>query len=324
VKSEPTFRAVVFGDPHLALPAPASRDPATFQAETESLFEQVAEIARLSKADAVACPGDWFHLKGSTTHETVRWAMDLLRPIVKRYGPVLTVAGNHDMIGNNQDDSTQRQPIAVLEAAGLIHRVDLKAAEYEVGGQKFLVTGMSYPWKLFPKVRLPYLHLLHYDPDSDGYASAARAVRDDDERGSPWCAVNGHLHAPTDLNMDALDNGADHAFVPLGTLTRVSRPEADWVPRLAVVRLTKTSASYRFVSLRPTVPGLEGYTRDEAADTNVADCASLRQFAEYLSREGDKGDDPMRTLDQYLKDHPEGRTREGIDRARELLKECAT
>lgn len=308
--SKATFRALGFGDPHLNLPSPGTRDPMTYRAETESLFEQIFQYADLAKAHAVFCPGDWFHLKASTSYETVRWVMDLLKPIVDKYGPILTIPGNHDMVGANVNEASTRQPISILEAAGLLHRVDLSPYTVKRDGTVFTVLGLPYPRSSGGGFATPgpSLCLMHADVMSDVDANRllvpTYATPD-------YVIVNGHIHTPdygivrSELN-DAVKL-ASRLFVPLGTLSRVSRAEANWVPRCVVVTLTPNGNHARFLDLSLKSPGLSAFVAD-AITTNTGLTTSLQDFAKYLASHSSDVADPEKMLREFCFD-ADGRSR---------------
>lgn len=306
------FRALGFGDPHLALPAPGTRDPATFRMETEELFEQILQNADLAKAHVVFCPGDWFHLKASTSYETVRWTMSLLRPIVDKYGPVLTVPGNHDMVGSNANEASTRQPISILEAAGLIRRVDVMNP-YKVvkDGVEFVVGGLAYPHTSvrYDNVRGPMLQLVHADVMDQ--TQAERVIGASYTGAQVFATVNGHIHTPpfdvVRSEMNPAVKFSPRLFVALGTLTRVSRAEADWVPRCVVVTLTQLGCQAKFLELSPRCPGLPAFVAD-ATPVGAASASSLQDFAKYLATHSTDVADPEKMLREFCFD-ADGRSR---------------
>lgn len=269
------YRVLVFGDPHFALPAPASRDPATWTTEVESLCEQILAMARLGRVDRVACVADWFHSKGDTSHECVRWAMGLLRPIVETCGPILTIAGNHDMVGNNVNDSHIRQPISVLAAAGLVQRVDEEPFFAKKGQQSFAVLGLSYgrkqtwPGDPFPKYKdLPQFWLTHEDVTGPEQIMLGGP-------GGPRAIVNGHIHCPEEPRV--LTGAADEntiKFLNIGVLNRVSIAEADWVPRVALVTLRSCAVTIKTAPLELVAPGRRAFV-DGAEDPRSTDPETL-------------------------------------------------
>lgn len=323
------FRAFGFGDPHLALPGPGTRDRRTFQSETEDLFDQILANATLAKAHAVFCTGDWFHLKAATSFETVRWTMALLRPLVDKFGPIKTVAGNHDMVGNNLADAAIRQPISILEAAGLIERVDLKPYIFTREGQSFAICGTAYPNianGLAPIVGggdVPSLRIMHGDVQTEGVAEQTM-------RGPsnvPACLVNGHIHTPTfDIVRSELNDKVKYAnrlFAPLGTLTRVSRAEADWTPRGVIVTLTTSGVRAVFTDLSPMFPGASAFEDVSLEPHMTASAESLQDFARYLASHASETTNPAKMLLDYCFDD-DGRCRHpaGVyERAKRFLDE---
>lgn len=305
-RTDPKFKVLVFGDPHFALPAPSTRDPVTWQEEVEGLMRQVFDHAKTFEVDAIACPGDWFHLKASTSHECVRWVVDMLKPIVERFGPIITVPGNHDMVGNNVNDSAFRQPIAVLEAAGMIHRADLSRCEYEKHGQKFHIDGDAYPAVTVEQTPLtaPTLHLLHLEAMNESAvpSNLTNTMGRTNKPHTPCVMLNGHIHnpGPREGHAPEKDWRGGRRFVNIGVLNRVAINEAEWVPKVAIVILTPEASKIRLVELDPMVPGKAAFVVPrELGDTSSAE--SLRKLTEYLATANDKPMNVAAMLDDFAK-----------------------
>lgn len=283
------FRVMVVGDPHCAVDPPGSVNPVGYRDEYEGLWSQVLDQARSFRAHRVACTGDWFHRKGNTNHGDVRWMMRLLRPIVAEFGPVDTVAGNHDMQGHNVADSLERQPVAVLEAAGLVRRVDQSPYRIKVDAEWYGVCGSSYRG-LAPGTLQPCASL---GPAADGEPVASKLTgvfmlshedvelpRDESRVGramhqlkrvgyvpqpkfkpkpkpvlkdftaSSFVVCNGHIHNNLGELRCESRGGDQRVFVNVGCLNRTSSLEASCVPTLAAVMLGRGSVRVIRVPLR--------------------------------------------------------------------------
>ena len=122
MKPKQAITGIVFGDVHWTDTPPMSRS-ANYLADLSSILEQIGAIARTMKVDFVACTGDWFHSKGNTSNRAVCRLIECLQTNFDR--PILTIPGNHDMIGDNVDSIKDGQPFHLLELAGVVRRVDV-------------------------------------------------------------------------------------------------------------------------------------------------------------------------------------------------------
>lgn len=305
------LRGVVFGDVHASRVAPAGwRSDEDWRRETESLFRQVGELCALYRPHFVACPGDWFHRKGLTGHEDVRWLIELLRPLADRYGPVLTVAGNHDMVGNNIRDSIDRQPIAVLEAAGMIRRVDLvdrgddQGKIIPVGRERYIVIGISYGGAI--PLNLKHLKLqvqkhkaagavviLHHELLTE-QAAAATGVVSFLKNDAAVAVLNGHIHDSTVLLHSHFTGCRPEAYAATGCLMRTSVAERDVPVGITTVSMTPGKVRLKRIPLN-VAPADEAFPR--AAPGVAAVNEDLDNFAAYL---GDRVDAPEEVLTDVL------------------------
>ncbi len=283
------LRVVVFGDPHLTLEPPGNRDPATWVAEVEHLFKQVYEVAEQCRADRVACTGDWFHSKGRTSFATLVWAMRLIEPIVKRFGPIITAIGNHDIIGNNVT-SVVSQPLGVLMRAGLV----TAESQQHVSPVHY---GNDYATRVRRSKFVKTLYITHGD-DLEQPATTGDVV------------INGHIHAPPK------DGTTSYSAFNLGCLNRVSITEAAWEPRVAVVTIREALPSVTFVTLPLLAVGDSAFVVDRLAPT---DSTTANEFAQSLI-DDNAAIDPVMMLRRYA-EQTSGTTREGVALAVRLIEE---
>jgi exonuclease SbcD len=114
-----------------------------YSAEVWSNLEQIGELARKHEVDAVLDGGDYFHVKASTrnSHALVAQTAEVH---AEYRCPTWLVPGNHDIAYNNLDTLDQQQPLRVLFATKVFHR--LGEETFERDGLKVRVVGM--PFKL--------------------------------------------------------------------------------------------------------------------------------------------------------------------------------
>jgi DNA repair exonuclease SbcCD nuclease subunit len=129
-------------DVHLADQPPQSRTDNWAETLLGKL-EQVGEVAKRVKAQAVLDGGDFFHIKspGRNTHALVR-QVALLH---KGYScPVYGNVGNHDVKWGNKD-YLEESPLGVLFDSGVFHRLyDEHEAVFTSKGVTVRVVGIPY------------------------------------------------------------------------------------------------------------------------------------------------------------------------------------
>jgi len=104
----------------------ADKNPVSWKAsypdEICSNLEQIGELAAKHNAAAVLDGGDFFHVKASTrnSHGLVAKTADIHAGYPC---PTWIVPGNHDIAYNNLDTLDRQQPLRVLFASGVFHRL---------------------------------------------------------------------------------------------------------------------------------------------------------------------------------------------------------
>lgn len=134
-------RYVLVNDPHLSDQPPSSCTPG-YQDDMFDLLGHVGAHAAAIHAAAVVFSGDIFHIKtpNRTSHRSVIRLIDTLR----RYPcPTLIVPGNHDLLHDRLDSLDETQPLGVVFASGVAHRLDRWSA-FDAGIIAHPVYGV--PW----------------------------------------------------------------------------------------------------------------------------------------------------------------------------------
>lgn len=130
---------LLYSDPHICDRAPSSCQD-TYTDDLFGLLYQTVKVARERKVAAVACAGDFFHIKtpSRTSHELVNRAIDLIHAYPC---PVYIVPGNHD-IRHDRLESLDSQPLGTLYRRGA--RRLQGWADDETGVLEFPLFGV--PW----------------------------------------------------------------------------------------------------------------------------------------------------------------------------------
>lgn len=303
------LRGLVFGDLHWTIEPPSCRTD-RYVSELEDYLKQIHDLAKTARPDFIACTGDWFHRKGLASNaDVIRLIKKGIGPIVEDFGAILSIAGNHDMTGDNVRLSSSHQPIGVLEAAGYIHRVDIQPMTYERDGVSFHVTGVSYTGgsprvvsHLFhnsisrllplpypkgasdPVVVLTHQDLLPEDSLWQRWEGELRQGKMSNRWASPLVVLNGHLHS----NRGRKDWSRTFSVCNVGSLARTSITERDIDIDSTLVTLTATSYAVRSLGL-VSLPPRETFVDRE--DAELDDNADLDRFIASLAESGDQTPD---------------------------------
>jgi DNA repair protein SbcD/Mre11 len=122
----------------------SDKNPASWKgdylAEIWSNLDQIGELARKHEATAVLDGGDYFHVKAATrnSHALVVRSAEIQAAYPC---PTYHVEGNHDIAYNNIE-TVEKQPIGVLYASGVFHR--LREEVFEEGELCVRVVGVPF------------------------------------------------------------------------------------------------------------------------------------------------------------------------------------
>ncbi len=136
-------------DVHVADKSPLSWK-GDYPAEIWSSLEQIGELARKHKCEAVLDGGDYFHVKAPTrnSHSIVAKSATIHAAYPC---PTWGIEGNHDIKHNNLD-TLWEQPLGVLFEAGAIQQ--LRDQTFEKNGLKVRVVGVPYsPFRTLEELR---------------------------------------------------------------------------------------------------------------------------------------------------------------------------
>lgn len=274
------IRLVYRSDVHLAVQAPQSRTD-DWAATVLNKLDQVGEIAREVKAQAILDGGDFFHIKmpSRTTHELVRQVAAAHAGYVPVYGNI----GNHDCKYGDYAFLSE-SPLGVLFDTGVFKRCyDQHEAVFVQDGMKVRVVGIPYHGKKYDLNRLTTItkgdedflvvmaHLLASQEGGEMFGAEDIIPYADLANLDPdvWCF--GHWHK----NQGVVRVG-NKTIVNIGSLTRgaLSEDEVNRVPECAVLSFEvgeEVQVDRRPLKVQPAaeVFDLVGRTRQEARAMTV-------------------------------------------------------
>ena len=273
------IRLVYRSDVHMAVQAPQSRTD-DWAATVFGKLDQVGEIAREVKAQAILDGGDFFHIKmpSRTTHELVRQIAAAHAGYVPVYGNI----GNHDC---KYGDYTflNESPLGVLFDTGVFKRCyDQHEAVFEQGGVKVRVVGLPYHGKKYDRNRLTSIvkgdedhlvvmaHLLASPGGGEMFGAEDIIPYADLVNLDPDVWLFGHWH-----KNQGVVRRAGKTIVNIGSLTRgaLTEDEVARIPECVVLSFEKDRirVDQRPLKVQPAaeVFDLIGRTRQEARAMTV-------------------------------------------------------
>ena len=293
-------------DVHLADTPPQSRTDNW----TETLLgklQQVGDIAKKTKANAVIDGGDLFHLKSPSrnSHEMV----GRVASVHEAYPcPTYGCVGNHDVKYGNLENLDE-SPLGVLFSAGSIRRLyNQHEAVFKGGGIKVRVVGIPYHGTNYDMERFQQIqrgdedylvavaHVLASPGGGSMFEGEDIVSYNEIQNTAPdvWCF--GHWHKSQ--GVDVL--GTTH-FVNLGSLSRgaLNQDDVNRTPSCAVMHFTKEGINIIPTPLKvepaSEVFNIERKMRAEAKEINMeAFVDSLKDT--LITREGDSLMEQVREL----------------------------
>ena len=137
-------RLLTILDPHVCPVGPESRLDDYWDSCKKS-FAQILGFSIKNKVSAVVVGGDMFHRKSPAKNPVwfLRELIRVLREFEDNGIPVIGIAGNHDLVWGSIT-SLERQPIGILQAAGVYHLLDEDPVVLKGNGFEVRVVGRSY------------------------------------------------------------------------------------------------------------------------------------------------------------------------------------
>jgi len=291
---------VSYSDPHNSPTSPES-----YKIDYTELIAQTIRsmqiFAEKIEADAILCPGDYFHRKKAQNNPH-HFVADHVRLLKETNIPTLGIAGNHDVKWGSADRGLRGQPLDVLIAAGVYHDVEadpywietwgvtvkIGGAHYEHGladtaravekeGADYLVT-LGHFW--FGKVTGEMFGEPMYGPDVLGKTET-----------DIW--VIGHHHE--DQGIQKVDG---KTYVVPGALTRTGAHPHDQARRPAGARIEIEKGCVSTTVVRPKFPTAEESLDLERAQKLKEEREELDQFTQALREDFESGqENPLEVLD---------------------------
>jgi DNA repair exonuclease SbcCD nuclease subunit len=286
----------------------SDRSPASwkgdYQAEVWDCLDQIGELARKYKADGVLDGGDYFHVKAATrnSHGIVAQTAEVHRGYPC---PTYHTPGNHDIAYNNLD-TTGKQPLGVLYAAGVFHQ--LGEHVFEGGGLRVRLVGVPYN----PKRTLEELRQLKKEPGEvmialvHALAAEKPPAHVEDFYGDPvfrygdlvydggpdiWCF--GHWH-----KAQGVVELQGRYFVNPGAVSRgaLVRENLERVPQVALIEVTDKGVTVGTIPL--TVPPAADVFDLERKERRETESQVIEGFIEHLQEGVDA--DPAASVEDNI------------------------
>lgn len=292
-------------DVHVADKSPASWK-GDYASEIWSNLEQIGDLARKYGATAVLDGGDYFHVKASTrnSHAIVAKSAEIQAAYPC---PTFITPGNHDIAYNNLDTLDQQQPLRVLFASQVFHRLGATTfRDDEVG----VVRVVGFPYD--PRRSLDDLRLLQKEGEDrliaivHALAGESPPPEAEDFMGEPvfrygdlvtengpdvW--MFGHWHK--DQGSVLLDG---KHFVNPGSVSRgaLVRENLTRTPQVALIELTSSGISVGMIPLQ-VAPASEVFDI-ERKERQEREGEAITQFVEKLRQ--DVAVDSMADIDTSI------------------------
>lgn len=281
---------LAFGDLHYATEPPEARTP-TYRNELDAMLDEVVEFSKRFAVNAIVQAGDHFHRKGRTSHADVMALIGKYQAI-QRVAPLLSIAGNHDMVGHNHASVYESQPLGVVLKSGACSLVDGDIAYVRASDLRVGVFGINYTPSPTPASIAATIAkitdartmdaacvVLHHDIIGADrrrmYLAAIRKVT-----GVPTLVLNGHIHEPT----DSIASG-DSAIINLGSIARTSIAERNNQPSAILATFAKDKPVR--VTIMPFSGGLTiADAFDQTAINAPPTSTDLDTFVELVGSEG--------------------------------------
>lgn len=275
----------------------SDRSPVSWKGDyTEEIWsdlQQIGELAKKHRVDAVIDGGDYFHVKAPTRNS--HYLNEKTARIHKEYPcPVFCVEGNHDLAYNNLE-SLSRQPLGVLYASGVFHRL----REEVFGDRDLRVRIVGVPYN--PNLTLGELLSIQKKEGDTHLIAVVHALASKDppsavgdfwnepvfsygslvSSNGPTCWCFGHWHKDQGIELV----GGKY-FVNQGSVSRGSlvRDNLDRVPKVALLEFEGDQINITSIPLS-VAPASEVFDLDRKA-TQEKERHDIDQFVLRLVSDG--------------------------------------
>ncbi|MCX7843383.1 MAG: metallophosphoesterase [Clostridia bacterium] len=284
------MRFLFFTDTHIRGTKPRNRKD-DFYETLKKKFLEIKQICHDMNVDYVLHGGDWFDrpdVSPAVVKDFARLVKDFSRP-------VFTVAGNHDIYGQNPE-TISRTMLGLMEGVGIINLIDYNdAVVVEKEGIRVQITGKSYRYDIDGDSYRDYyivkkginvdfaINIVHGMLLAKPFFEGIRhTLIDDISETEADLTLAGHYHSGFETRVI---NGK--YFINPGSLVRISNTMSEISRRPKVILADmKNSIEIHEIELLSALPGEEVLDRlqlEKAQDRLVR----LQQFYSGLSSTGD-------------------------------------
>lgn len=283
------MRFLFFTDTHIRGTTPESRVDDYYET-LKTKFSEVVDLSSTYEVDYILHGGDWFD-RPDVSPAIVREFAKLLG---KFKAPILTIAGNHDIFGQNPD-TINRTMLGILEGTGLIRIINpTEKIILEKDAIRVQITGESYNYAIDGEDRLSMymrskdeschfaIHMVHgmllKKPFFDGIKYT---VIEELSETQVDVTLTGHYHAG--FGIVKLNN---KYFVNPGSLMRItcSKSDMERTPKVVIIDVADT-LKIQEVSLLTAKPGHEVFDR-QCLEQSEKRNFKLHDFYKGLNDEG--------------------------------------
>lgn len=185
------FRGIFFSCLHYTENAPVMRQE-DYGEQILKKLKWILDFAEEKEAEVFCC-GDLFHRKAGTSIKEIQRIMEVME-----HSSIVSILGNHDIQGYNQNLETQ--PIGILKKAGIVGIVDEKGFVFADG---VYVTGSNY--KIGYEESNPYA--VECKKECDFHVHLTHGMLSQSKMPYDVTYVN-----EIEVNADILVNGHNHGF----------------------------------------------------------------------------------------------------------------
>mgnify|MGYP000648387614 FL=1 len=281
------MKLLFFTDTHIKGTTPKNRKDNYYET-LKRKFREIGDIAKELDVDYILHGGDWFDRPDISPSIVREFAI-----IIKSFGKeIFTVAGNHDMYGQNPN-TISRTMLGIFEGTGIVKLLkDDEEIILEKDGISLQLTGKSYNYDIDRQDYANYyivkkrnsvdyaINIVHgMLLKKPFYEGIQYTLVDDIKDTEADITFAGHYHSGF-----GVIRVNDKYFINPGSIVRISKSiaEIERKPKVVYVEL-KDGIEIREIELKSALPGEEVLDREElerAKDRNVR----LHQFYQGISK----------------------------------------
>jgi len=281
------MKLLFFTDTHIKGTTPKNRKDNYYET-LKRKFREIGDIAKELDVDYILHGGDWFDRPDISPSIVREFAI-----IIKSFGKeIFTVAGNHDMYGQNPN-TISRTMLGIFEGTGIVKLLkDDEEIILEKDGISLQLTGKSYNYDIDRQDYANYyivkkrnsvdyaINIVHgMLLKKPFYEGIQYTLVDDIKDTEADITFAGHYHSGF-----GVIRVNDKYFINPGSIVRISNSiaEIERKPKVVYVEL-KDGIEIREIELKSALPGEEVLDREElerAKDRNVR----LHQFYQGISK----------------------------------------